>query len=230
MTGILESLSYIPGFADSYGPEVGRIEHAAEQAAAYIERQRADLVRRDGTLIYSPQEHAEREAAILVQAGEQFDAATARYVAQSEREVSDLEKQLTILDGADGFADLSDSEKQASAQRREFLREDVERLPADDLARRVRAAIASKDRAACYILNRYLPDRLEDGRSSRELGAAVRELRTHLGDDERHQKRRDLQARLQTAKALPIAVSSARRAVDGRDARMVAGLRRSFSI
>ena len=230
MSEILESLSYIPGFVDGYSGEVTQIEAVAERVAERVQRERAALLRPDGSQKFMPQEHQERETAILEAAIQQFDQATAKYVAQSEQEVAALEKQLTILDGADGFTNLSDSEKQAAAQRREFLREDVERLPADDLARRVRAAIAGHDRAACYILNRYLPDRLEDGRSSRELGAAVRELRTHLGDDERHQKRRDLQARLQTAKALPIAVSSARRTVDGSHERMVAGMRRSFSI
>jgi len=185
------------------------------------------LVRRDGTAIYSPQEHAEREAAILVRAGEQFDAATARYVQQSEREVADLNKSMALLD-REPLDTLSADDQARAAARREFVREDVERLPATALADRINATLAADDTVLMVLYERYGQDHAS--RSQAPLRAALDALRAALKMDVRHEETRAIEAKLRAAKSLPAAVSAVRRGVDGSNERLVAGLRRQFSV
>src|SRR4051812_45789981 len=103
---MFESLAYIPNFIDQYSTELSAIEAASERAAGTVERESAKLTRGDGTPVYTPPEHAERLQAILEAVGATYDAATARYLQQSEREVSELEKKLARLAGADPFDTL----------------------------------------------------------------------------------------------------------------------------
>jgi hypothetical protein len=228
---VAERLSYIPGFTDTYSTEVAAIERAGERLVERIEREQSKLTRSDGSPVYAPAEMAERSAAILEAAGAEFDQATARYVSQAEREAADLQKKLAKLEGSDGWERLTESQQQTAAARREFVREDVQTLPAADLAARARAAIAAGNLAECWLLKRYIGQRTAavdvDGmpavrsRSDRdlELLAVLRELGTLFGDEDRAERRRELEAKLRAASALPLAVTTVRNKADGSDAR-----------
>ena len=215
---MFESLAYIPGLHDTYGPELGQIEATAERMAEKVRRQVAALTRPDGTRVYGPAEHEERLAAVYDAAGAEFDQATQRYAAQGEREVADLEKQLARLAGADPFDALSAAEQQRAAVRREFVREDVQALPPHQLADRARAAIADGDRATAYLYHRYLAGRREDG-----LRDVARELEALFAPADRFGQRRAIEAKIRAAKALPLAASTARRTFDGSLERLLAG-------
>ena len=221
---MFESMAYIPGFLDTYEPELGQIEGAAERLAERIERERAALIRSDGSPKYAPTEMAEREAAILEAAGAEFDRLTARPAAKAEQDAADLQKRIALLD-RDPFDSLKPEEQQRASLRREFVREDVERLPAHQLAPLIRAALASGDKAIVYLFHRYLGQRLEAQRGQPQTEANLglltlaRELGAVFGADDRAAQRRDLEAKLRAATSFPIAVSTARRQADGSDAR-----------
>ena len=105
------------------------------------------------------------------------------------------------------------------------MREDTERLPAHELELLVRAAIAASDRPTLYLYHRYL------GQKNDPAQAEIRhELAALFDAPDVHQKCRALAEKLRAAKSLPVAVSAARRAVDGRHERMLAGMRAQYAI
>ena len=219
---------FIPGFSDEYGDAVASIESAGQRAAERIADQQAALLRPDGTPKLAPQEHQERETAILEAATAEYDRVTARHKQAAESTVTEARRRLTLLGGADPLDALNDAERQAAAARREFIREDVLGMAPGALAARIRAVTAQGDKVAAALIERYLKDRTSG--STPDLMAASRELQSFLGLDNQIQKEIEIEAERRRADALIATVESVRRTVDGRDARMVAGLRRSFSI
>jgi hypothetical protein len=237
---VAERLSYIPGFVDAYSTEVAAIERAGERLAERIEREQGKLTRGDGTPVYAPAEMAERQAAIVAEASAEFDQAVSRYLTQSEREVKDLEAKLARLEGEDGWEKLSESERQTAATRREFIKEDVATLPSPELIKRARAAIAAGDKAACWLWHRYLGQRLapvsvdgtavvRTGGRDLELVTVLRELGALFGDEDRARLRREIEAKIRAAEALPIAISGARSQGNGSDARSLEQYRRHLA-
>jgi hypothetical protein len=239
---VAERLSYIPGFVDEYGTEVAAIERAGERLAERIEREQGKLTRGEGTPVYAPAEMAERSTAILEAAGAEFDAATQRYLTQSEREVADLEKQLAILDGFDPFDSLKPDEQQKAALRREFVREDALGLRPDEVERRARAALASGDKVAVYLWWRYVGERTGAGREGaivdgvprvvaahRELVAVLRDLGAVFDLEGRAQKRREIEAKVRAAQALPLAVTTVRNDSSGATDRALEQYRRHLA-
>lgn len=230
---MFENLSYIPGLHDQYSTELSAIEAAAERAADQVQRERAKLLRPDGSAVFLPQEHAEREAAMFETAATTFDGAVSRYLARAEQDAAEAETKLAMLEGSDPYDRLSDAEKQAASTRAPFVKEDVDRLPPPELVKQARAAIASGDRARTYLLNRYLGLRIEaqrgrPGALDPEVIAVTRELAAVFDDGDRASTRRELEAKARRAKAVPIAVTIARRSVDGSGERMMDGMRQSL--
>lgn len=210
MSAFLDRFSYIPGFADEYGRVVDRVESAGEQASAHVEHELRKLMRADGSPVFGPAEHRERVAAIVNAARDQFDAAAAPFLRFAEGDVADRRRQLAAL-GSDPLDSLTPDEQVRAAARREFVREDVERLSPGDLAGRIHAAIAADDKVTTTLYARYAADR--DDVSRAPLNAAVRALRSFLGDDERFKKRSALEEQIRAAQALPLAVADARQSI-----------------
>ena len=222
-------MTYTPAIDIEFPREAEAIEDVATRAAERVARERARLLRPDGSPVYGPAEHAERDAAILEAAAAAFDADTARYVQQADRERERAEAELARLDGADGWERLSEAERQAAATRREFVREDVEMLPPDVVAGRARAALAAGDTATCYLFARYLRPQVEAGRGA-AFGGVLGELDAALGMDasERHAKRRALERRVEATKSLRGRVQMGRQRVDGTHERLLGGMGRQY--
>ena len=111
-------MNYIPGFRETYDGELASIEAAAESVAAYVQRETAKLSRSDGSPVFGPAEHAERHAAILQAAGDQFDRAVARHLDRAARTVADLTR----------FTHLTEASHGVEASRWHLLGEDLDRL------------------------------------------------------------------------------------------------------
>ena len=223
-------MAYTPAIDEIFPTEAQRIDEAAERAAERVQRERATLVRPDGSRVFGDAEHAERDAAIVEAAGAAYDAATRRYVDQAAAERERAEAELARLDGADGWERLTEAERQAAATRQPFVKEDVETLPPDEVARRARAALAAGDKAACYLWARYVRPRVEAGRGV-AFGGVLHELDAALGMDasERARKRRELERRIEATKSLAHRPADLRRRFDGSMERMEAGIRRQLA-
>ena len=205
------------------------IEDAATRHAERVAAARAKLVRSDGSAVYAPQEHEEREAAILADAAGEFDAATARYGALADTERETAEAALAQLDGEDGWSRLTADEQAKASTRQPFLREDVEGGRPEQIVRQARAALAAGDKAAAYVLARYVRRRVEGGDTGRNgaLAGALRDLEAVFGDPaERGEKRRELARKIEACKSLKGTVSMGRHRVDGSQARALEDQRR----
>ena len=221
-------MAYVPAVDELFPLQVATIEDLATRAAEKVAAERAKLVRSDGSPMYMPEEHAERERAILADAGAAYDAETARHLAMADDAREKAEAELVKLDG-DPFDRLTADEQARASARRTFVKEDVETLPADELVRLARAALVAKDRAGCYLFLRYLARRPRATGDAAGLATVVRDLGEVFGAGERGEKRRGLERKIEASKSLKGRVDLARRRVDGRHERMEAGLRRQFA-
>lgn len=87
---------------------------------------------------------------------------------------------------------LTEAELQRAAGRREFVREDAERLPLPDIARRLRDAADGEDRALAYLWARYAELRAKalegqpftsaDATAVREINTLVTRVRERFAD------------------------------------------------
>ena len=220
---------YVRPDDEHFPSEVAAIDRAAEAGAERVRRERAALLRPDGSPVYAADEHAERERAIQDGAGAAYDAATSRYGALADDERATAEAALAQLDGEDGWSRLTDAERQAASTRQPFIKEDAETLAAPELARRARAALAAKDKAAAYLWLRGLERRPRMGQDGADLGTVLLELRTLLGLDGQAERRRTIERKIEATKSLRGRVDTARRRVDGRHERMEAGMRRQYA-
>ena len=107
--------------------------------------------------------------------------------------------------------------------------------PPHELVNQAQAALASRDTARIYLLGRYLGQRIEaergrgNGRADPDLLAVVRDLAATFDGQGLAERRRDLETKIRRAKALPIAVSTDRRQIDGSDERMRVEMRQQLT-
>jgi hypothetical protein len=226
-SSIVTDFSFVPGFTEEYGSAVASVEQYADRAEARIKRETAQLLRPDGSPRYTPVEHAEREAAIREAATGEFDSEVAWYLKKAQSLTDEYKGKLTMLGGSDPLDTLTEAQRQSAASRREFVREDVERLAPTVLAARIRTALAGNDQVAAVLYARYLPDR--DGRTIPALTEAARELEAFLGIDQKGDQRRELMAKLRRAESMRAAVGGIRRRVDGSNDRMMAAMRQQYA-
>lgn len=188
-----------------FASEVRDLDRAAERSKA----QRAALLRPDNTPKWAPAEHTEREAAIAAE----FEVAASRIVATAEEAIGEARRELTLLEGADPFDRLTPDEQQRAATRREIAKEDCELLSPPELVKRVRAALASNDRAALFLLDRYVGPRLDRDGARRDpaLSTVHREIADRLADLQAKAKRDLAARRLSAAQVLAGHVNMARR-------------------
>jgi len=216
---------------EHFGSEVTALDRVAERAAATIAAERKKLTRPDGSPVFMPQEHAERDTAILQAATAQYDAVAEGVAEEAGRARTEAERQLAALE-ADPFERLSEADQARANLRRAFIAEDCQTLRPDQLLSKAKAALAAQDRALSYLYGRYLARRLEaePGRASVELLAVARELAEAVADPKARETAERLRRKVNSSKVLDGRIDLARRRIDGRHDAMLAGMRRQFSL
>jgi hypothetical protein len=221
---------YVPAIEEIFPTEAASIEAAAVHGTERVERERAKLIRGDGSMVYGPQEHQDREAAIIEAAVAEYDRMTARYTALAETEREKAERSLVRAEGADGWEKLTDSERQVATTRQPFIREDVETDSTDQIIRKARAALAAQDRPAIWLWARYLgkqaqarQDIVAAGGSAPSrpgLAELLHDLQAVFGDpSERLALSLGLERRIEAAKSVAYAVEDGRKRINGSHAR-----------
>ena len=137
------------------------------------EAARAALSRADGSRVYGAEEHKEREREIE----RDFLAQMDRIDEGISERVAEAEEKLLVAQHRDPTRALTAGELAEANQRRVFVGDEVHALPADVLAWRARAAIASGDRPGMFLLSLAAARRAEE---ELELGEVVAELRAGL--------------------------------------------------
>lgn len=188
-----------------HASEVRVLDGADERRKA----QRASLLRSDGQPKYTPAEHAERLSAIDAE----FEAAARRVTEAAEAAVVATRQELTVLEGSTPFDTLTVAEQETAVRRRELVKEDCDQRRPDQLVAAARAALARGDKALIYLLDRYLPARLErDGqRRDLALSTVARELSERLADPRLKEKREAAERKLSAAQVLGGRVDMVRR-------------------
>lgn len=144
------------------------------------------LLRSDGSRRFSDEEHDEQAGEI----SEAFRTALATVEEAAKREAAAAETELARLENGDPTALLSTEELERAGARRTFINEDVEGLPAKEIAGRLRAVLGGGDRASifCYL---QAAQRRVRGMSNPpvEVSGVLGEMRSELLGDRR---RRDI--------------------------------------
>src|SRR4051812_2356925 len=191
---------------ENFPSEVARLDRAAEAFADGA----AALLRPDGSRRYSDAEHLERTSALLGK----LDTTLATITEAANTAIEKSKTALAKLEGADPFDTLTADQKQAAATRQPFVREDCETLPAAELVKLARAALATNDRVRIYLYGRYLSRRIapvgadgmpalrSPGGVDPELVAVVRDLNAVFDDGDQAEKRRAIEKRISSAQVL----------------------------
>ena len=121
----------------------------AEKAFSAYEAGVQALKRSDGTKRYSEQEHKERERALVAARNEELDTVTET----AEREIADAQQTIDNLENGDPTSLLDTSELQAAGAKKPFVEDDISSLGREELEERLRAVLASEDKASifCYL-------------------------------------------------------------------------------
>ena len=121
----------------------------AEKAVATYEAGMEKLHRPDGTRRYSETEHKERESALRSARNSELDAVGS--IAQ--REIDEAQQIIDTLENGDPTTLLDTSELQAAGAKKAFVEDDVSTLTTKELEARLRAVLASEDKASifCYL-------------------------------------------------------------------------------
>jgi hypothetical protein len=142
-----------------------RIDAAAERH----EKARRALMRDDGQAKYSIPEFQELEGV----ARSEFYDSLDRVEDEVDGRLQAAEQRLQVEENRDPSSALSAEELEAAGRRREFVRDEVSSLGPEALAERVRAVIASGDRAGQFLYLHHL--RLKAGDAGAVLGSPAAE-------------------------------------------------------
>lgn len=176
------------------------IEDRIEGAQRRRQEAEARLYRHDGTNLYGDEEHRERAAAIRSEHRAEFD----RIDADVAERIGRAGRALLVAENSDLAGGLSTEELQRANTLSGFVADDVERMAPDALAKRCRAALASGDRPALFLLAHHVSRRAdgeEDLELAEDLGELAGELRREL-DPERERKIEEAREGLEQARAL----------------------------
>jgi hypothetical protein len=125
-----------------------RIDAAAERH----EQARKALLRSDGSQVYSDAEQAAREAELRGQ----FEAELVAIEGSIEEHIARAEEELLRLEHADPSSALPPEELEAAGRRRAFVADEVSGHTAAGLEDRVKAVMASGDRAGQFLYLHHL--------------------------------------------------------------------------
>jgi hypothetical protein len=138
-----------------------------DQVADRFDGEKSKLYREDGRQRYVGAEHAERLGKIR----EQFSSSMDEIESEVAEEITRNEIALTAVEFSDPVDSLSVEELERANARRALVSEDVEKLPLEELAGRMKAALASGDRAGMYLLARAARFRVGDPKVATESDA-----------------------------------------------------------
>ena len=121
----------------------------AEKAVATYEAGIEKLHRPDGTRHYSEAEHKERESALRTARNTELDAVESI----AGREIDEAQQTIDNLENGDPTMLLDTSELQAAGAKKAFVEDDVSTLGTKELETRLRAVLASGEKASifCYL-------------------------------------------------------------------------------
>ncbi len=122
-----------------------------DQAAAAFEERKADLLRPDGSRLFSDEAHDEREAALKQEFKETLD----RLGPDIEKRIEAAAREAHKLEHADPSGSLTQEELALANARSAFVADEVFRLPVGALGERMRAVAASGDRAATFLYTHH---------------------------------------------------------------------------
>ncbi len=124
------------------------LKSRAEKAVADYEAGIEKLHRPDGTRRYSEAEHKERENALRAARNTELGAVESI----AEREIAEAQQVLDAAENGYPTKLLNTAELQEASAKKAFVDSDVAALPARDLKERLRAVLASGDKASlfCY--------------------------------------------------------------------------------
>lgn len=207
--------------------EIRDLDQALERGQARLQRDLKTLTRGDGSPVFAPAEQQERAVAIRSAVAAEFDLVGERIKSIAADAIEQARTELAKLDGEDGWSRLTSDQQQRAGLRREFVREDAELLPAHELVKRGRGALAVDDKAELWLLDRYVGMRVdrERGRVDPEIAKLQREIAERARDPKAGGKRKNLEQRISSAQVLDGRVRLHRSHVDGQHERMVAGMR-----
>ncbi len=137
------------------------------------EHEESELYREDGTRLYGPEEHAEREADLK----RRFRAAMDAIDEEVGGRITAAEESLLIAESSDPTDVLTTEELASANARRPFVSDEVFTLPLEKLEARCRAVLAQGDRPAMFLHSLYA------GQRSGEKGSAAGEyMDTRYGE------------------------------------------------
>jgi len=142
--------------------ELDRHTRAVEEAQATLAAGRKALLNEQGRPIYAPEERERREQELRVA----FDRTIQEAGAAADAVMAEAQRELDRPEG-DPLHALTPEELHLANLRREFVRENCERLPLAALNGHVEQALDVGDKASRYLHWRYAGERL------RELGGDV---------------------------------------------------------
>ncbi len=147
----------------------GEIERAVQRRDAGL----AELERPDGSNLYGPEEHAEREAAIEAEFKSTMDAIEG----EIDKRIARGEEALLMAENADPTDALTTSELERANAKRAFVSDEASTLPLEDLERRLRAVLAQGDRPTMFLYALYAGQRVGNAE-----GVARKHLDRRYGD------------------------------------------------
>lgn len=161
------------------------LQERALNAERTRDKAREALYRADGTNRYGDEEHAERHGEIF----EAFRTTIATVEEDAALEAETATDELAALEHGDPTDLLGADELQRAGAKRVFVNEDVEGLPAKDLADRLRAVLSGGDRASVFCYLRATERRVRAMETAPHgVSEALEEMRSHLlGDARRRQ-------------------------------------------
>jgi len=211
-----------------FGAEIDRVDRAASRCQ---ERQK-QLLRADGSRIFSDLEHDARASDAVAE----FDAAAESVGETAALAIAAAEQDLATLDGSDPIDSLKHDELARAASLATFVDRDAETMIPADVARRVRSLLAANDRPQLAVWLRSLTRILEARRggaasdpAALELFTLRRDLEAVFSDTKAADKRRALEQRISSAKVLTGQVARRRRELDGSEAQALAEMRRQYA-
>ena len=184
------------------------LREIAMNAEAERDRARAALLRPDGSRRYGDAEHAERHAEIA----ETFRSALAAVEEGAEEVIASTASELAALEHGDPTDLLGTDELQRAGAKRVFVDEDVEGLPAGELAGRLEAVLSGGDRASvfCYL---QAAERRVRGMETAPAGVSevLADMRSYLQGDDRRRKVEETGRRVEEAREVSGLVWAMRR-------------------
>lgn len=185
-----------------------QLQSRALNAEGTRDRAREALYRPDGSKRYSDEEHNERQRAI----SEMFREALTTIEEDVEREAATAETELATLEHGDPTTFLNTEELERAGAKRVFVNEDVEGLPAREIAGRLRAVLGGGDKASIFCYLQATERRVRETNTPPDgVSEVLTEMRSELMGDSRRREIEGTRLRMEEAREVKGLVWNLRR-------------------